>query len=50
MAGFWKLGRKGFDDGVAMFVFAKGRTIDLEVGYGLEDKVPDAVASRIIAR
>lgn len=44
----WKVGRTGFDDGIAMFVFADDRTIDIEVGYGLEDKVPDAVASRII--
>ena len=44
----WKIGRKGFDDGIAMFVFADDRTIDIEVGYGLEDKVPDAIASRII--
>jgi uncharacterized protein len=44
----WQLGRKGVDDGIAMFVFAEDRKIDIEVGYGLEDKVPDAIASRII--
>ena len=44
----WKVGRKGFDDGIAMFLFGDDRTIDIEVGYGLEDKVPDAAASRII--
>jgi uncharacterized protein len=44
----WKVGRKGFDDGIVMFVLADDRKIDIEVGYGLEDKVPDAVASRII--
>ena len=44
----WKLGRKGIDDGVAMFVLADDRTIDMEVGYGLEGQIPDAVASRII--
>ncbi len=44
----WKVGRKGFDDGIAIFVLADDRKIDIEVGYGLEDKVPDAVASRII--
>jgi uncharacterized protein len=44
----WKVGRKGLDDGVAMFIFAGDRTIDIEVGYGLEDKLPDAIASRII--
>ena len=44
----WRLGRQGSDDGLAIFIFAEDRTIDIEVGYGLEDKVPDAVASRII--
>jgi uncharacterized protein len=44
----WKLGRKAMDDGVALFVLASDRLIDIEVGYGLEDKVPDAIASRII--
>jgi uncharacterized protein len=44
----WKLGRKGFDDGLAIFVLADDRKIDIEVGYGLEPVVPDAVASRII--
>jgi uncharacterized protein len=44
----WQIGRKGLDDGIAMFVFADDRKIDIEVGYGLEDKVPDAIASRII--
>jgi len=45
----WKLGRKGADDGLAMFIFAEDRAIDIEVGYGLEGVVPDAVASRIIS-
>jgi uncharacterized protein len=33
---------------VAIFVLADDRAIDIEVGYGLEDRVPDAIASRII--
>jgi uncharacterized protein len=44
----WKIGRAGFDDGIAVFVFADDRRIDIEVGYGLEAKLPDATASRII--
>ena len=44
----WKVGRKGHDDGIAIFVLVDDRAIDIEVGYGLEDKVPDAIASRII--
>jgi uncharacterized protein len=45
----WGIGRKGQDDGLAIFVFADARKIRFEVGYGLEDRVPDAIASRIIA-
>lgn len=44
----WKVGRKGFDDGIAMFILADDRAVDIEVGYGLEDKVPDAIVSRVI--
>ena len=44
----WQLGRKGLDDGIAVFVFSEDRKIDIEIGYGLEDKVPDVIASRII--
>jgi uncharacterized protein len=44
----WQLGRKGQDDGLLLLVLAKDRKIDIEVGYGLEPRVPDAVASRII--
>lgn len=44
----WQVGRKGLDDGLAVFIHAQDRTIDIEVGYGLEGQVPDVVASRII--
>lgn len=44
----WKIGRRGLDDGIALFVLASDRTIAIEVGYGLEDRVPDATASRVI--
>jgi len=42
------VGRAGFDDGIAVFVFADDHRVDIEVGYGLEARVPDATASRII--
>ena len=45
----WRVGRKGLDDGLVLFVFAQDHKVRIEVGYGLEDKVPDAIASRIIA-
>ena len=45
----WKVGRKGLDDGLVLFIFAEDRKIRIEVGYGLEDKVPDIYAYRVIA-
>ncbi len=44
----WKVGQKGLDDGLVLFVFADDRKLRIEVGYGLEGQVPDAIASRII--
>jgi uncharacterized protein len=44
----WKVGRKGLDDGLILFVFASDRKARIEVGYGLEDRVPDAIASRVL--
>jgi len=44
----WQLGRKGSDDGALLLVLAKDRKMAIEVGYGLEPRIPDAVASRII--
>ena len=44
----WGVGRKGHDDGVAMFIFSDDRKMRIEVGYGLEGNVPDARAGRII--
>lgn len=44
----WKVGRKGIDDGLVLFVLRDDRTARIEVGYGLEGQVPDAVAGRIL--
>jgi uncharacterized protein len=44
----WRVGRKGIDDGVVLFIFSDDHHLRIEVGYGLEGVVPDAVASRII--
>lgn len=44
----WKLGRKGVDDGVLIVVAKEDRELHIEVGYGLEGVLPDAVAKRII--
>ncbi|HVW29631.1 MAG TPA: TPM domain-containing protein [Polyangiaceae bacterium] len=44
----WRIGRKGHDDGVLMIVLADDHAIDIEVGYGLEDRLTDALSHRII--
>ena len=44
----WKVGRKGLEDGLVLFIFTDDRKITIEVGYGLEGNVPDAVAGRVI--
>ena len=44
----WKLGRKGVDDGVILIVAKNDHRLRIEVGYGLEGAIPDAVAMRII--
>ncbi|SCC93277.1 conserved membrane hypothetical protein [Thiomonas sp. X19] len=45
----WKLGRKGVDDGVLLLVAKDDRAVRIEVGYGLEGTIPDAIAKRIVA-
>jgi uncharacterized protein len=44
----WKLGRKGVDDGVLLVIAKQDRVSRIEVGYGLEGVLPDAVAKRIV--
>lgn len=43
-----KLGRSKTDDGVLLLIAKDDRKARIEVGYGLEGAVPDALASRII--
>jgi uncharacterized protein len=42
------MGRKGVDDGILIVVAKSDRVMRLEVGYGLEGAVPDAMAKRLI--
>jgi uncharacterized protein len=44
----WRVGRRGIDDGVVLFLFTDDHRARIEVGYGLEGVLPDARASRII--
>jgi uncharacterized protein len=44
----WKLGRAKPDDGVLVLLAKDDHATRIEVGYGLEGALPDAIANRII--
>lgn len=44
----WRIGRKGLDNGVIVLVFLDERRMRIEVGYGLEASLTDAIASSIL--
>ncbi len=44
----WKIGKKGLDNGAILLIAKNDRKLRIEVGYGLEGILPDAIASRII--
>lgn len=44
----WKLGQKGKDNGILLLVARDDRKMRIEVGYGLEATLPDALCGRII--
>ncbi|MFK8253763.1 TPM domain-containing protein [Ancylobacter terrae] len=44
----WKLGQTDKDNGVLLLVAPTERRVRIEVGYGLEGVLPDAVASTIV--
>ncbi len=44
----WQLGRKHIDDGVLLVIAIDDRKLRIEVGYGLEGALPDAICKRII--
>jgi uncharacterized protein len=47
VADAWKIGRARVDDGVILLVAKADRRLRIEVGYGLEGAIPDAIAKRI---
>lgn len=49
LAEAWKPGRQGVDDGIIVIVAKADRRMRIEVGYGYEGAVPDAVAKRIVS-
>jgi uncharacterized protein len=44
----WKVGQKGKNNGAVLFVFIADRKMFIQVGYGLEGALPDALAKQII--
>jgi uncharacterized protein len=44
----WRIGRKGLDNGVIFLIFTAERRMRLEVGYGLEPTLTDALAAAIL--
>jgi len=44
----WKLGREKADDGLLLLIAKDDRRVRIQVGYGLEGLIPDAIANRII--
>ena len=49
VADAWKVGRAKVDDGVILVVAKNDRKLRIEVGYGLEGAIPDAVAKRVVS-
>jgi len=48
LAEAWKIGNKQKSDGALIVLFLEEHKIRIEVGYGLEDKLPDAICAKII--
>src|SRR5206468_11156193 len=48
LAQAWRIGQKGLDNGVIFLVFTEDRKMRLEVGYGLESKLTDAISGQIL--
>jgi uncharacterized protein len=46
--GEWQIGSRGKDNGVLFLVFIEDRQMRIEVGYGLEGVLTDALSKRII--
>ena len=44
----WKVGMKGVNNGAIIVIATEDRKVRLDIGYGLEGQIPDAVAGEII--
>lgn len=50
LAEAWKVGQKGRDNGAIFLIFKNDRKIRIEVGYGLEGVLTDALSGQIISQ
>ncbi|MBX7148289.1 TPM domain-containing protein [bacterium] len=48
LADTWKIGQQGKNNGVILLIFTEDRKIRIEVGYGLEPYLTDALSDQII--
>jgi uncharacterized protein len=48
VARFWQVGQKDKNNGAVLFVFVQDHKMFIQVGYGLEGVLPDALCKRII--
>lgn len=48
VADAWRIGHRGSDNGVILLVALQEREVRIEVGYGLEGRLPDITAGKII--
>jgi len=48
VANSWKVGEKGKNNGVSLFVFVQDRKMYVQVGTGLEKALPDAACQKIL--
>lgn len=46
----WGIGRRDHDDGVILLVAPNERKVRIAVGYGLEQRLPNALCEEILAR
>ena len=44
----WHVGQKDRSNGAVLFAFMQEHKLSMQVGYGLEARIPDAIAKRII--
>lgn len=49
VAEVWKIGKKGVDNGALILIAKSDKKARIEVGYGLEGDIPDAIAKRIVS-